>query len=151
MILFPAGFMTGSAEPALPPMTAATVFHHRFTSAMDAFHAPDYASHRRGGQYLLSNPLAAPGGLRTQCRGRGWPLAWTVRLVTVRLARGELEGLGTALVDETAYPTAVFGPVYGQCWGQETYYGRLKGRLDLEHGSGQTVAAVEQDFPAWGG
>ena len=77
--------------------------------------------------------------------------AWTVRLVTVRLARGELEGLGTALVDETAYPTAVFGPVYGRRWGQETYYGRLKGRLDLEHGSGQTVAAVEQDFPAWGG
>ena len=61
-----------------------------------------------------------------------------------------MEGLVTALVDETAYPTAVFGPVYGQRWGQETYYGRLKGRLDLEHGSGQTVAAVEQDFPATG-
>ena len=56
MILFPAGFMIGSTEPALPPMTAATVFHHRFASAMDAFHAPDYASHRRGCQYLLSNP-----------------------------------------------------------------------------------------------
>ena len=42
----------------------------------------------------------------------------------------------------------MFGPVYWQRWGQETYYGRLKGRLDLEHCSGQTVEAVEQDFHA---
>jgi hypothetical protein len=33
-------------------------------------------------------------------------------------------------------------------WKQETYYGRLKGRLDLEHCSGSTVEAVEQDFQA---
>ena len=92
--------------------------------------------------------LAAPKALQAECRERGWPLAWTVRLVTVRLASGELEVLVTSLVDETAYPTAVFGPVYWQRWGQETYYGRLKGRLDLEHCSGQTVAAVEQDFHA---
>ena len=32
--------------------------------------------------------------------------------------------------------------------GQETYSGRLKGRLDLEHCSGQTLAAVEQAFHA---
>jgi hypothetical protein len=37
---------------------------------------------------------------------------------------------------------------YWQRWGHETYYGRLKGRLDLEHCSGQTVEAVEQDFHA---
>ena len=92
--------------------------------------------------------LAAPKALQAECRERGWPLALTVRLVTVRLASGELAVLVTSLVDETAYPTAVFGPVYWQRWGQETYYGRLKGRLDLEHCSGQTVAAVEQDFHA---
>ena len=92
--------------------------------------------------------LAAPPEVRAECRERGWPLALTVRLVTVRLPSGALEVLVTSLVDEPAYPTAVFGAVYWQRWGHETYYGRLKGRLDLEHGSGQTVAAVEQDFHA---
>lgn len=92
--------------------------------------------------------LAAPPEVRAECRARGWPLTLTVRLVTVRLQSGQLEVLATSLVDETTYPTAAFGPVYWQRWGHETYYGRLKGRLDLEHCSGQTVAAVEQDFHA---
>jgi hypothetical protein len=46
------------------------------------------------------------------------------------------------------YPTSSFGELYGHRWGIETYYGRLKGRLDLEHFSGKTVEAVEQDFAA---
>ena len=92
--------------------------------------------------------LCAPKDVRAECRERGWPLELTVRLVTVRLKTGELEVLVTSLRDETAYPTEEFGPLYGRRWGQETYYGRLKGRLDLEHCSGQTVAAVEQDFHA---
>jgi len=92
--------------------------------------------------------LTAPKELRRECGERGWPLTLTVRLVTVRLPSGELEVLVTSLLDEVAYPTEVFGPVYGRRWGQETYYGRLKGRLDLEHCSGQTVEAVEQDFHA---
>jgi hypothetical protein len=92
--------------------------------------------------------LWAPKQLQAECRQRNWPLELTVRLVTVRLASGELEVLATSLLDEAAYPTQVFGPVYWQRWGQETYYGRLKGRLDLEHCSGQTVEAVEQDFAA---
>jgi len=92
--------------------------------------------------------LAAPRELRAECRQRGWPLELAVRLVTVRLSSGELEVLVTSLLDETAYPTAEFAALYWRRWGQETYYGRLKGRLDLEHCSGQTVAAVEQDFQA---
>jgi hypothetical protein len=92
--------------------------------------------------------LAAPKEVRAECRACGWPLELTVRLVTVRLASGELEVLATSLLDEAAYPTEEFGPLYWRRWGHETYYGRLKGRLDLEHCSGQTVAAVEQDFQA---
>ncbi len=92
--------------------------------------------------------LNAPKAVRAECRARGWPLTLTVRLVTVRLSSGELEVLATSLLDEGAYPTEAFGPVYWQRWGHETYYGRLKGRLDLEHCSGQTVAAVAQDFAA---
>ena len=92
--------------------------------------------------------LVAPKEVRAECRARGWPLELTVRLVTVRLASGELEVLATSLLDQAAYPTAEFGPLYWRRWDHETYYGRLKGRLDLEHGSGQTVEAVEQDFQA---
>jgi len=92
--------------------------------------------------------LEAPQELRAECRARGWPLELTVRLVTVRLKSGELEVLATSLLDEAAYPTEVFGRLYWQRWGQETYYGRLKGRLDLEHCGGRTVEAVEQDFQA---
>jgi hypothetical protein len=92
--------------------------------------------------------LPVPKDERRRCRAQGWPLELPVRFVTVRLSTGELEVLATSLWDESAYPTESFGAVYGWRWGQETHYARLKGRLDLEHSSGQTVAAVEQDFHA---
>jgi hypothetical protein len=92
--------------------------------------------------------LSARPEVRAECRARGWPLELTVRLVTVRLASGELEVLATSLLDEAAYPTEQLAAVYWRRWGQETYYGRLKGRLDLEHASGTSVEAVEQDFQA---
>lgn len=92
--------------------------------------------------------LEAPGKLREECKKNGWPLQLAVRLVTVRLKTGELEVLVTSLLDEEKYPTDIFGPAYWCRWGHETYYGRLKGSLDLEHCSGKTVEAVEQDFHA---
>ena len=90
--------------------------------------------------------LLAPHEVRAECRRRGWPLELQVRLITVRLATGELEVLATSLLDEALYPTEEFAAVYWRRWGQETFYARLKGRLDLEHFSGETVAAVVQDF-----
>lgn len=90
--------------------------------------------------------LLAPPAVRAECRRAGWPLELQVRLITVRLATGELEVLATSLLEEVAYPTEEFAAVYWRRWGQETFYGRLKGRLDLEHFSGETVAAVGQDF-----
>ncbi|HQT96103.1 MAG TPA: IS4 family transposase [Thermoanaerobaculaceae bacterium] len=92
--------------------------------------------------------LTAPKEVRAECHAQGWPLELTVRLVTGRLKSGELEVLVTSLLDAVAYPTEELAEVYWQRWGHETYYGRLKGRLDLEHCSGQTVEAVEQDFHA---
>lgn len=92
--------------------------------------------------------LAAPKEVRAECVARGWPRELRVRLVTVRLSSGELEVLVTSLLDAVAYPVEALAELYWQRWGQETYYGRLKGRLDLEHCSGQTVEAVEQDFHA---
>ena len=92
--------------------------------------------------------LLAPKGVRAQCREQGWPLELCVRLVTVRLPSGELEVLATSLLDQAAYSIAELAAVYWERWGHETYYGRLKGRWDLEHCSGKTREAVEQDFAA---
>jgi hypothetical protein len=92
--------------------------------------------------------VKAPKKARAECRRQGWPLALTVRFLSVRLSTGELEVLATSLLEETVYPTEEFADLYWRRWGQETYFGRLKGRLDLEHCSGLSVEAVEQDFAA---
>ena len=93
----------------------------------------------------------------------GLPATMRVRFVTLRLSTGELEVLATSLLDEARYPSGDFLWLYGrgggrdkrgsvdgraQRWGIETYYGVLKGRLDLENFSGQTVEAVLQDVHA---
>lgn len=92
--------------------------------------------------------VKAPKGARAECRRKGWPMELTVRFLSVRLSSGELEVLATSLLDETTYPTEEFADLYWRRWGQETYFGRIKGRLDLEHCSGLSVEAVEQDFAA---
>ncbi len=92
--------------------------------------------------------LQAPKEWKAEFRRRGWPLERKVRFVSVRLQTGELEVLVTSLLDPESYPTPELGDLYWCRWGQETFYGRLKGRLDLEHCSGLTVEAVEQDFAA---
>jgi hypothetical protein len=74
------------------------------------------------------------------------PMELTVRFVSVRLSTGELEVLATSLLDEERYPTEEFKELYHDRWGHETFYGTMKGRLDLENFSGQTVEAVRQDF-----
>ena len=81
-------------------------------------------------------------------RAAGLPAQMQVRFVTVRLSTGELEVLATSLLEEARYPAGCFLELYGQRWGIETYYGVLKGRLDLENFSGQTVEAVLQDVHA---
>lgn len=86
--------------------------------------------------------------VKAECRREGWPLELEVRFVTVRLCTGELEVLVTSLLDESSYPTEEFADLYWRRWGQETCFGRLKGRLDLEHCSGKSVEAVQQDFLA---
>lgn len=86
--------------------------------------------------------------VKGECRKRGWPLELKMRFVTVRLKTGELEVLVTSLLDEKAYPGQGLATLYWRRWGQETFYARLKGRMDLENCSGLTLDAVEQDFAA---
>jgi hypothetical protein len=73
------------------------------------------------------------------------PKVIKLRFVTVRLKTGELEVLATNLLDEVAYPTECFGELYHWRWGIETYYGLIKGRLDLGNFTGLTAEAVRQD------
>ncbi len=82
---------------------------------------------------------------RNAMRTAGLPETITVRLVSVRLKTGELEVLATNLVDQRLYPTEGFGELYHCRWGIETFYGLLKGRLDLENFSGLSSEAVRQD------
>ena len=92
--------------------------------------------------------LSASSDIRKELRQAGLPLELRVRFVTVRLSTGELEVLATSLLDVERYPTEEFAMVYHWRWGIETYYGRLKGRLDLENWSGKTEEAIGQDFHA---
>jgi hypothetical protein len=73
------------------------------------------------------------------------PTSIKLRFVTVRLKTGELEVLATTLLDEVLYPTECFGELYHWRWGIETYYGLLKGRLDLGNFTGLSAEAIRQD------
>ena len=92
--------------------------------------------------------LFAPPDQKAECRRLGLPLKMKVRLVSVRLPRGELEVLVTSLLEMDRYPTEDFLEAYHGRWSHEGYHLMLKGRLDLENFSGRTVAAVLQDFHA---
>ena len=85
---------------------------------------------------------------RAEIRCLGLPEEITVRFVTVRLPSGELEVLATNLLNEQRYPVSDFGDIYHCRWGIETYYGLLKGRLDLENFTGLSTEAVRQDVYA---
>lgn len=82
---------------------------------------------------------------REAIRQAGLPEVITLRFVTVRLSSGELEVLATNLLDEERYPTSEFGALYHCRWGIETYYGLIKGRLDLERFTGLSAEAIRQD------
>jgi hypothetical protein len=92
--------------------------------------------------------LVAASDQRPQLKKLGLPTQLIVRFVSVRLPTGELEVLVTSLLDQTIYPTQEFLGLYHRRWNHETYHQMLKGRLDLENWSGQTVEAVRQDVQA---
>ena len=92
--------------------------------------------------------LVAASDQRAEWKQLGLPTELIVRFVSVRLSTGELEVLVTSLLDDSLYPTPEFSGLYHQRWHHETYHQMLKGRLDLENWSGQTVEAVRQDVQA---
>ena len=112
-----------------------------FAAAQELFRAD-----RAGASRLVR--LVAAKDQRAELKQLGLPGELTVRFVSVRLSTGELEVLVTSLLDEALYPREEFLEVYHWRWQHETYHQLLKGRLDLENWSGQTVAAVQQDVQA---
>ena len=76
----------------------------------------------------------------------GLPTEIKVRFVRVILDNGEVEILVTSLLDKNLYSNNDLKELYHLRWGIETYYGTIKGRLNLENFSGKTVEAVKQDF-----
>lgn len=73
------------------------------------------------------------------------PTTLRVRLLKVVLASGEVEVLGTDLLDAQTYPAAEFKAVYGWRWQHETYHDRLKNIFEVERFSGKSVQAITQD------
>jgi hypothetical protein len=74
------------------------------------------------------------------------PTTLRVRLVKVVLSSGEVEVLGTDLLDAQTYPAAEFKTVYGWRWQHETYHDRIKNIFEIERFSGKSVQAIKQDF-----
>jgi hypothetical protein len=105
-----------------------------------------FAENQAGRSVIVE--LRPPNGTVGGIRAAGLPERIRVRLVTVRLSTGELEVLATNLLDEQRYETAALGELYHYRWRIETYYGLLKGRLDLENFSGRSPEAVRQDVYA---
>jgi len=90
--------------------------------------------------------LAVPSKAYAYVRQHHLPTTLRVRLLKVRLPTGEVEVLGTDLLDPQAYPAAEFKVVYGWRWNHETYHDRLKNIFEVERFSGQSVQTLKQDF-----
>jgi hypothetical protein len=93
--------------------------------------------------------MTASGHAKSRCRKMNLstePL--TLRMVRVDLPSGETEVLFTSVLDANAIPCKCFKELYHQRWGVEEDYKLMKSRLVVEHFSGKSVHAIEQDFHA---
>lgn len=71
-----------------------------------------------------------------------------VRLIRFVTSCGKIRVLMTNLLDFDRWPAATFSDLYHQRWRIEEAFKRLKHRLNLEHVSGLSQRAVQQDFDA---
>jgi hypothetical protein len=90
--------------------------------------------------------LEVPSKAQAYVAQQQLPTILRVRLVKVVLASGEVEVLGTDLLDAQTYPAAEFQGVYGWRWNHETYHDRIKNIFEVERFSGKSVQAITQDF-----
>jgi len=71
-----------------------------------------------------------------------------VRLIRDVTPEGRVRVLMTSLLDATSYPASAFSALYHGRWRIEEAYKRIKHRLNLEHTSGLTWLAAQQDIGA---
>jgi Transposase DDE domain len=90
--------------------------------------------------------LAVTSKARAYVAQQQLPTTLRVRLVKVVLASGEVEVLGTDLLDAPTYPATEFKVVYGWRWQHETYHDRIKNIFEVERFSGKSAQAIKQDF-----
>ena len=90
--------------------------------------------------------LTVPASARTYVTEQQLPSTLRVRLLKVQLPSGEVEVLGTDLLDARRYPAAEFKGVYGWRWKHETYHDRIKNIFEIERFSGKSVQTIKQDF-----
>lgn len=88
----------------------------------------------------------APVKVARQLRKLGLPDEIEFRLVKIMLSSGEVEVLATSLLDEQQFKAEEFGELYNLRWEVETFFSKLKGRLNLENFTGKSVETIKQDF-----
>lgn len=71
-----------------------------------------------------------------------------VRLILVITPNGKRQVVMTSLLDTQTYPAEHFGDLYHARWRIEEAFKRIKHRLKLEHLSGLSWLAAQQDFGA---
>ena len=69
-----------------------------------------------------------------------------IRLVRIILPTGEIEVLATSMYKLGLIKHDQFEYLYNTRWGVETYFSKLKGRLNLENFTGKSSESVKQDF-----
>jgi len=86
---------------------------------------------------------------RKECQARGLSAApLKLRLLRIELDGGGVEVLGTSVLDQQAYPYALFKELYHERWPVEEDYKVLKARIEVENWSGESVLVIYQDFHA---
>lgn len=106
----------------------------------------DFLASGRLEQIVTLEPSAEA---RAECQERGLSTApLTIRLLRIELDGGEVEVLGTSLLDPQRYPHALFKELYHNRWPVEEDYKVMKSRVEVENWSGTSVLAIYQDFHA---
>lgn len=93
--------------------------------------------------------MPPPASAQSDCLAHGLtPAPLTLRLVRIELEGGQVEVLGTSLLDQAQYPYALFKELYHHRWPVEEDYKAIKCRVEVENWSGTSVLAIYQDFHA---
>jgi hypothetical protein len=102
---------------------------------------------RRSARREAIVPIAPPS--KQDAKDYGAPRKpCTVRLIRVVTPHGNGHVVMTSLLDSTTYPASDFADLYHARWRIEEAYKRIKHRLKLEHLSGLSWLAAQQDFGA---